>query len=483
MDSSQGRLAALAFGALTLLAVGAHARPRVDLGVQNENDITINATSTDLGNGCRRICYEVTLAANAENENLLDFHVEVNSADASLFSDFDVDKKQADGTWADTHWWEGKHGSQVEGNANHHYIDFYSPYGNEKMKKGNTYRFCVTYCGAATNLDSTIEFLATNSGNALPGIPDATGNRADVPDDPNTNQDDEGWKGPWSAGTGAKVGFLLSAKSASDSSLWVAPQRGLMDAGVVISVPSGSSDYYSLAQEVKPGNGNSEQLAGEQLVAGVAVSVADFGSGLTYPMIGVFSPNLGLDPSGNTPDLVNAITAIYSPVNPTAASLLRWLRDAGDRHSRRRHARGGRGEACPGRLGNPRRRGRCWADPVGGSGFLATATRLRRLLRARSTWVSASLRTIPARTRAALPITSRTGACGCPARRSAMPARAITSPPRSQAATCSRSPSSVPSQATSSVCTTLQHHARRRWPSVRCCQPSRMATAPAATCV
>jgi hypothetical protein len=48
-------------------------------------------------------------------------------------------------------------------------------------------------------------------------------------------------------------------------------------------------------------------------ITGIAVSVADFGSGRTYAVVGLYNPNLVLDSSGNTPDLSNPLTYAVSP--------------------------------------------------------------------------------------------------------------------------------------------------------------------------
>src|SRR5262249_29403128 len=60
--------------------------------------------------------------------------------------------------------------------------------------------------------------------------------------------------------------------------------------------------------------GNSEDLVDGLPINGVAVSVADFGSDLRYPVVGVFYSNFGLDPSGSTPDLSQPISSVLSPV-------------------------------------------------------------------------------------------------------------------------------------------------------------------------
>lgn len=49
---------------------------------------------------------------------------------------------------------------------------------------------------------------------------------------------------------------------------------------------------------------------------GVGVSVADFGTTATYPTVGIFSPAIVLDPTGNTPDLALPITFSSAAITP-----------------------------------------------------------------------------------------------------------------------------------------------------------------------
>ncbi|MEW6742172.1 MAG: hypothetical protein AB1486_05395 [Planctomycetota bacterium] len=58
-------------------------------------------------------------------------------------------------------------------------------------------------------------------------------------------------------------------------------------------IPRGPEDYF---------NTRFDMLAGRP-VSGVSIASADFGSGGSYPVAGLFDANLSLDPSGNTPDL------------------------------------------------------------------------------------------------------------------------------------------------------------------------------------
>lgn len=76
---------------------------------------------------------------------------------------------------------------------------------------------------------------------------------------------------------------------------------GELDSGWVVSIPAGSSDYFNSRYD-------STNWAARR-VAGVGLGSADFGSGTSYPMAGLFSANLGVDPSGNTPDLSSGFSA------------------------------------------------------------------------------------------------------------------------------------------------------------------------------
>lgn len=91
-----------------------------------------------------------------------------------------------------------------------------------------------------------------------------------------------------------------------DSTIWVSDVRNHMDSGWVVSIPSGSSDWFSVGHPVVAGKGDSEALVDGLPVTGLSVSTADFGSGTNYPVVGLYPP-AGIDPSGNTPDLTSPI--------------------------------------------------------------------------------------------------------------------------------------------------------------------------------
>jgi hypothetical protein len=99
----------------------------------------------------------------------------------------------------------------------------------------------------------------------------------------------------------ACFGLMILPAFAGDSAFTtynVTDTDGSMDSGWVVSFPTGSSDYF---------NTRYDNLAGRPL-AGVSVGSGDFGSGLSYPLAGVFAPNLGVDGTGNTPDLTSGTT-------------------------------------------------------------------------------------------------------------------------------------------------------------------------------
>lgn len=115
------------------------------------------------------------------------------------------------------------------------------------------------------------------------------------------------------------LGFLLLgvtrllASGDAASAVWVTDVHGAMDSGWGVSFPAGPSDFFSVGHDVIAGSGNSEELVDGLPVNGLAVSIADFGTTATFPRVGVYNPNLGLDASGNTPDLGAPITEVLSP--------------------------------------------------------------------------------------------------------------------------------------------------------------------------
>lgn len=77
---------------------------------------------------------------------------------------------------------------------------------------------------------------------------------------------------------------------------------GSTESGWVVSIPAGSSDFFNVRYD------NNTATA-----VGITVAVADFGALSTYPRLGIYGANLGVDATGNTPDLSNAFVELLSP--------------------------------------------------------------------------------------------------------------------------------------------------------------------------
>jgi len=101
--------------------------------------------------------------------------------------------------------------------------------------------------------------------------------------------------------------FAIAAAGASAQSenptIW-SNQAVAIDSGWVVTFPTGSSDYFSQAFAGSNTLNNEDGTVTRSMpVRGVGVSTADFGVSSGYPAVGVFRPNVSLDPGGNTPDL------------------------------------------------------------------------------------------------------------------------------------------------------------------------------------
>src|SRR5262245_61666428 len=102
--------------------------------------------------------------------------------------------------------------------------------------------------------------------------------------------------------------FATTTATAQSASIW-SHQLGndkAIDSGWVVTIPSLTSDWFSAAYDVTAGIGDNDDrqfLNGHMNVNGLGISVADFGTTQTFDHVGVFRPNLPLDPSGLTPDL------------------------------------------------------------------------------------------------------------------------------------------------------------------------------------
>lgn len=101
--------------------------------------------------------------------------------------------------------------------------------------------------------------------------------------------------------------MALAAAGASaqseNSTIW-SNQAVAIDSGWVVIFPTGSSDYFSQAfAAVATLNVEDGTVSKSMPIRGVGVASSDFGTTQTYPTVGVFRPNVSLDPGGNTPDL------------------------------------------------------------------------------------------------------------------------------------------------------------------------------------
>lgn len=91
----------------------------------------------------------------------------------------------------------------------------------------------------------------------------------------------------------------VMAQNVPPQHLSVTNTDGQLESGWVVSFPTGSSDFF---------NARHDGLSGRP-IAGVSVGSADFGSGTAYPQAGLYDANLGLDASGNTPDLTSGFNS------------------------------------------------------------------------------------------------------------------------------------------------------------------------------
>jgi hypothetical protein len=115
----------------------------------------------------------------------------------------------------------------------------------------------------------------------------------------------------------ASLAIVALPALAQDGRITVSQVHGAMDSGWVVAIPAGSNDYFNVAVPVStPALGNFDQALALGLdITGVCVSVADFSSSFTYPIVGVFETNSAL--SNTTPDLTLPVGGpSISPPNP-----------------------------------------------------------------------------------------------------------------------------------------------------------------------
>jgi hypothetical protein len=113
----------------------------------------------------------------------------------------------------------------------------------------------------------------------------------------------------------ALLGFAALAIAAAgasaqteNSTIWSNLISGAPDSGWVVAFPSGSSDYFSAAYATSASlNVEGNTVSKAMPIKGVGVCETEFGSTVSYPTVGVFRPNVGLDATGNTPDLGSPI--------------------------------------------------------------------------------------------------------------------------------------------------------------------------------
>jgi hypothetical protein len=94
--------------------------------------------------------------------------------------------------------------------------------------------------------------------------------------------------------------------------------------GYIVSIPCGASDYFNDVYTLTAGTGNNEGVSSGFAITSISVSVADFGGGYQYPVVGAYNSNLALDSTGGTPDLSSAI-ASTNPVLTAPASLFDFV--------------------------------------------------------------------------------------------------------------------------------------------------------------
>ncbi|MEW6743980.1 MAG: hypothetical protein AB1486_14610 [Planctomycetota bacterium] len=119
-------------------------------------------------------------------------------------------------------------------------------------------------------------------------------------------------KALWRAAMGTVLSVVPAFAGDSAQTTWNQTNTdGSVESGWVVSFPTGDSDFF---------NSRHDGLIGRP-IQGVSVASADFGSGLSYPVAGLFDANFTLDPTGNTPDLSAGIGV---PV-PGGGAIYNWV--------------------------------------------------------------------------------------------------------------------------------------------------------------
>jgi hypothetical protein len=99
--------------------------------------------------------------------------------------------------------------------------------------------------------------------------------------------------------TVAVVGLAATPVLAGDGKICTKTD-GSSESNWIVQSPAGSSDYFNVRFDVADCDKDGDGDAG---ICGQHQKTFDFSVGTPFPLIGTFLPNLGLDPSGNTPDL------------------------------------------------------------------------------------------------------------------------------------------------------------------------------------
>jgi hypothetical protein len=105
----------------------------------------------------------------------------------------------------------------------------------------------------------------------------------------------------------AAFAFLAIPAFAQRCDQYNTQDDGSAEGGWVVAIPAGSSDYFNVKYPI-----SSKTPAGT-LICGMSICVADFGASVSYPVVGKYNSNLGLDPSGCTPDLGSPLASVNNP--------------------------------------------------------------------------------------------------------------------------------------------------------------------------
>lgn len=118
------------------------------------------------------------------------------------------------------------------------------------------------------------------------------------------------WGNPACSNPGVGFTNCVTVVTSADPSFGICDD-GTVETGWVVQIPSGSSDYF---------NNNFGSGVGKNGIVGLTLSVLDFGTTAGgYPTSGVSNANLGVDPSGNTPDIGSPLATV-SPFTFPAGS-------------------------------------------------------------------------------------------------------------------------------------------------------------------